>query len=234
MNTNFDKVEQWYDERYKTYGEETMRPQYAYQRFLDLLNIHKGEKGKKVLDIACGTGFLLKLFAEREWNTYGVDISKEAVQVARTISPESDIKQAVAEKLPFSDRYFDVVTCLGSLEHFLDPGKALMEMRRVAKSGAKYCIVVPNSNYIFYKIKGSYGTDQQAIKEDLRSLKEWKRLFKDNQFSIQEIHHDDWILNNTQIHTKEGGLRFLKNLIKRVIWRFLPLKYTYQFIFILS
>jgi len=45
------------------------------------------------------------------------------------------------EKLPFDDKAFDTVLCTHALEHLLNPGKTIREIRRVARQ--KIIIVVP-------------------------------------------------------------------------------------------
>ena len=52
-----------------------------------------------------------------------------------------------AEKLPFADGQFDFVSCLGALEHFLDPTRALREMVRVATPDAEFLLLVPNADF---------------------------------------------------------------------------------------
>ena len=139
-----------------------------------------------------------------------------------------------AEDLPFENDTFDVVSCLGSLEHFLNPEKALLEMKRVGTANCKLCIVVPNSKYIFYMLKNEYGTEQQEISETLRTLSEWKQLFTKAGFKIERISQDNWIRTNTPITLNKGLARFCKNVVKRAIWSVLPLRYTYQFVFVLE
>jgi len=78
----------------------------------------------------------------------GVDISDEAVKLAHRVAPESRVAVATGEALCFRDRSFDYVTCLGSLEHFLDMGQGLREMQRVAKPDALLCVMVPNSDFV--------------------------------------------------------------------------------------
>lgn len=85
-------------------------------------------RGNKTLDVACGEGWIEKLSPE----TVGVDISINALRRAK----ENGAKYLVcasAEKLPFADNSFDLCICAGSLEHFVDPQKAVTEIARVSK-----------------------------------------------------------------------------------------------------
>lgn len=90
---------------------------------------------------------------------------------------ERNIKIIVADgqHLPFANGIFDVVTCLGSLEHFPDMKIALSEMYRVGKEACRYCIIVPNSNYPLHRI--GYRTTLQPLNQ-MNSMRGWKHLFE--------------------------------------------------------
>lgn len=135
-------------------------------------------RSRNVLDIACGTGQWLGEMARRGAVPAGIDISSRAVELCRNRLPAGDIREGVAESLPFEDAKFDIVTCLGSLEHFLDQPGALREMRRVAKPGAKFLILVPNSGFLTRRLGLYGGTGQVAIRETVRSLGEWQGMLE--------------------------------------------------------
>ena len=133
-------------------------------------------EGQAVLDVACGTGAWLTELASRGASVAGIDISSRAVEVCRKRLPDAVIQEGVAEDLPFESSRFDLVTCLGSLEHFLDQRRALVEMRRVAKDDARFLILVPNSNFLTRRLGLYSGTQQTQIKETVRPIAEWKEL----------------------------------------------------------
>lgn len=134
-------------------------------------------KGQRLLDVACGTGSWLTAAAAQGALPAGVDISQRAVEVCRRSLPDAEIHCGPAEKLPFKDNHFDFISCLGALEHFLDPAAALHEMVRVAKPNAVYLLLVPNSGFLTRRLGLYSGTQQSEVKEDVRSLKEWQELF---------------------------------------------------------
>src|SRR3990172_11566174 len=184
-------IRDWYNRRHASKGEHSWRPYEAYPVFLDYLD---EEAGKKLLDVGSGTGYLLKVADQRGLETFGVDISNEGVKIAKKVSPNSKIFVGTGEKLKFTDNFFDYVTCLGALEHFMNVEKGVREMVRVAKRGATLCIVVPNINYLFWISKKRKGTEQQDINENLSSLEQWKRLFLKGGCDIEEIHQDTWFM----------------------------------------
>lgn len=224
-------IKAWYNRLYKAKGLRSMRPYETYPMFLDYLEV---KKGKKLLDVGCGTGYLLLAASQKGLETFGVDISEEAVNIAVNVSPKSIIVAGKGEDLKFSDNTFDYVTCLGSLEHFLDMDKALQEMRRVANEHALFCIMVPNSDFIFWKISGKPGTSQQDINENLLSLKQWKRIFLKNGFRIFQIHQDKWPIQEVKVFSSLSPIGITKRVAQKLIWVFLPLNFAYQFIFVLK
>ncbi len=224
------QVKDWYNKRYASQGTNSMRPYEAYPKFLDYLTV---AKGKKLLDIGCGTGFLLLEASKRGLKTFGLDISEEAVNIARSVSPDSVVSAGASESLKFEDSTFDYVYCLGALEHFLDINKAIQEMKRVAKPDATFCIMVPNCNFLFWKISGKLGTEQQDINERLLSLKEWQAIFSSNGLKTLKIYQDKWPARILKILASTNPLGILKRTLIRIAWTFLPLNYTYQFVFVL-
>jgi ubiquinone/menaquinone biosynthesis C-methylase UbiE len=226
------EIKNWYNSLYSSKGPESMRPFEAYIDIIDCLGV---EKGKLLLDISCGTGFLLKAANKAGLKTYGVDISEEAVKIARTTSPESKVDVAMGEDLGiFENGKFDYITCLGSLEHFLDKEKGLQEMHRVAKSSAKFCIMVPNSNFIYWKFKKDGGTAQQDINETLMSKAEWVELFNKCGLQVTDIYQDKWFMKSVKIFSSPNPIKIIKNMVLKTVWLLLPLNLTYQFIFILK
>ena len=167
---------------------------------------------------------------KRNLQCFGVEISPKAADIAQHAVPTADIRESEAENLPFADKYFDYISCLGSLEHFLDMPKALNEMIRVAKDNAVFLIMVPNKNYLFYKVTGHSGTGQ--IKETLLSYGEWRKFFLSNGFVIDRVYQDYWPAKSVPI-ISGNPIKVVRRLIYRLVWLCMPLHYTYQFAFIL-
>ena len=184
-----DDVKTWYNQHYAAKGLQSMRPAAAYPVFLDLLG---ATAGSRLLDVSCGAGSLLAAAQERGVNAVGVDLSDEAVRLAKRVAPAAEVAVGAGEALAFRNGTFDYVTCLGSLEHFLDMGQGLEEMKRVAKQNARFCIMVPNQDFLGWKVIGHQGTAQQDINEHLLPLAAWRRLFEQHGLSIARVTPDRW------------------------------------------
>lgn len=228
---NENDIKEWYNERHRTLKENAWRPYEAYPIFLDYLNV---KSGNKLLDVGCGVGYLLKAAEQRGLQTYGVDISDEAIKITNNISRNSVVSVNNGECLKFENETFDYVTCIGALEHFLDMPKALQEIKRVSKKDATILIVVPNIDYFFWKINDNPGTEQKDINENLLSLKEWKEIFYQAGFKILDIYQDKWFMRCIHPFSSFNPYKILKEIVKKVVWIFLPLDKTYQFIFVMN
>ena len=98
----------------------------------------------EVLDVACGTGIVPRLLAERldgVARIVGTDLNPAMLQVAEDLMPETDHVvewvEADAAALPFEDNGFDVIFCQQGLQFFPDKPKTLSEFYRVLKPGGQ-------------------------------------------------------------------------------------------------
>ncbi|HXV84115.1 MAG TPA: class I SAM-dependent methyltransferase [Candidatus Binatia bacterium] len=135
-------------------------------------------QGKRVLDVGCGSGTWLRAAADLGAVPTGVDISQVALNACQRALPSAHLYCSLAENLPFSAVAFDFISCLGAIEHFLNPQAALREMIRVAKPGALFLLLVPNAGFLTGRLGLYSGTEQAAVHEELRSLQGWQELFE--------------------------------------------------------
>ena len=222
------EIKEYYERYHIERKENSWRPLEAYRLIQKYLNM---KKGKKLLDIGCGTGYLLKTAELKGVITYGIDISKEAVNISETIANNSQLSVADGEKLPFCDGCFDYITCLGTLEHFLDVNKGVQEMARVSKNSAVICIMLPNVNFFGW---GPQNKGTRQINEFLFDLRGWSGVLKKNGLVIRKIYQDKWLIDKTKLLEDKNPLRLLKRLFSKLRWMVLPLNLAYQFVFICS
>ncbi len=92
-----------------------------------------------VLDVATGTARLpLALLKHQHFQgrVIGVDLSRHMLRnAAQKVGNQAGLIWCPAERLPFADSMFDVVTSLESLEFMMNPAAALQEMVRVLRPG---------------------------------------------------------------------------------------------------
>lgn len=104
--------------------------------------------GMKVLDLASGTGDLARAFAKNVGSTGEVwltDINESMLRVGRERSIDDGLVIPCllcdAEKLPFPDNYFDLVSVAFGLRNMTHKDVALAEMRRVVKPGGRVFVL---------------------------------------------------------------------------------------------
>ncbi|MBX3274715.1 MAG: methyltransferase domain-containing protein [Sandaracinaceae bacterium] len=114
------------------------------------LEANGGPRGKRLLDVACGTGRTLAQLqlAHPALKLYGLDLSPYYVQLARESLDDVALVAENAEAMPFADATFDVVTST-YLFHELPKNarrKVLAEMVRVLKPGG--LVVIEDSGQL--------------------------------------------------------------------------------------
>lgn len=112
------------------------------ESFMERIENGLGRKDSdlKILDVGCGTGANLEMLAQFG-DSEGVDVSDDALEFCRKKGLK--VHKGLAEKLPFGDESFDVVTALDVVEHLDDDVAGLKEMHRVLKTGGRSLIFVP-------------------------------------------------------------------------------------------
>ena len=92
-----------------------------------------------VLDVGCGGGLLAEEIATMEFTVTGVDQSEKSIDVARVHARQNglsiDYRIGSAERLPFENGSFSIVTCCDVLEHVPCWELVLSEIARVLRHG---------------------------------------------------------------------------------------------------
>jgi SAM-dependent methyltransferase len=104
--------------------------------------------GRRVADIGCGTGELLRELTAT-WpgaDLVGVDFAASRLRTAAAAAPPVTLVDAdLGGALPFADAAFDTIFCTEVLEHLKDPVRCLRELRRVLTPDGRLALSVPNA-----------------------------------------------------------------------------------------
>ena len=105
--------------------------------------------GMVMLDIGCGGGATLKRLLKRspEGMIYGIDISEESVVKAKNVNKQLlnkqvFVQQGSANRLPWEDQKFDVVTAVETVYFWPNLPQCFQEVKRVLKPGGQFAIML--------------------------------------------------------------------------------------------
>jgi len=95
---------------------------------------------QRILDVGCGTGYLLRRFAVRcpqAVELTGVDPAPAMIAAARTAGTDGRLRwrEGTAEELPFPEAAFDLVVSTTSFDHWADQQAGLAQCARVLAPG---------------------------------------------------------------------------------------------------
>jgi len=102
-------------------------------------------KGKKLLEVGCGTGHWSRFFSEYGFEVTGLDISKRMINTALQKGiPNVSLHIGDGHLLPFADDSFDLTAAITTLEFVRDTDAVLREMIRCTRKGGKVLVAVLN------------------------------------------------------------------------------------------
>ncbi len=106
-----------------------------------------------VLDVGCGTGYLLRVLAGRypgAQSLAGIDAAPNMIETAKGSSDDNRLTfvTGVAEHLPFDDAAMDLVVSSTSFDHWSDQGAGLRECARVLRPGGHLVLVDQFSGWL--------------------------------------------------------------------------------------
>jgi len=120
MQIDFRKLERWESEPFAA----CENPDVPYAKWV-LSQLP--EKPKKVLDVGCGTGVHTKWFNDNGMECHGITINQREIDKRK----HENVGFGSMCQVPFPNKIFDLVFCLGSLEHTYFPYLAFVEFNRV-------------------------------------------------------------------------------------------------------
>jgi len=157
----------------------------VYPHDIVLVEVGKLEEVRKILEIGAGTGRDLEELSKRGYNVTFSDFSSVAIEKFNKRNPQIETIECDARKLPFQGNSFDLVYCLGLLEHFdkKDRAKIIREMFRISN---KYILIDVPQRYSFtYLIKkflmliGKWKYGEETEFSYYQLLKEIKQIMPD-------------------------------------------------------
>lgn len=178
-----------------------------------VFDLAKIRKNMKVIDFGCGRGELSYQIALTGANVLGMDYSKEAIKIAKTLpKPKKGSLKFILNKnlkIPKKSSSIDLIFFIDVLEH-LYPKQALQilkEFHRVLKPGGKIILhTAPNRHY--YDIGYPYFT--RWISMFINPV--WKLLFKESLITRKELRTD----YEKNMHVNECAIGDVKRILQNI------------------
>jgi ubiquinone/menaquinone biosynthesis C-methylase UbiE len=153
--------------------------------------------GKKVLDVACGTGRFSRLFRSMGSNVVGLDLSRAMLNRSRDRQSAEAYVEASALHLPFKDSAFDMAISVNAFNHLPAFEKAINEICRVSQRVVlglphKHSVLLLNTLYRVLRGWGYQYTRHKTARYKGAPLvytryfseKELEAFFKKNRFKV--------------------------------------------------
>jgi ubiquinone/menaquinone biosynthesis C-methylase UbiE len=141
--SHVEKIRRQFSRQAKAYAEmQQTRDEKPLRGLVALAGVSASDR---VLDVACGPGFLTLAFAEKCRGVVGVDATEELLGLARREAARRRIENATfvqgdATRLELGEGPFDLASCRAAFHHFPEPARVVREMIRVVKPGGKLLI----------------------------------------------------------------------------------------------
>lgn len=204
-----------------------------YQWILDLLQLQPHET---YLDISCGQAELPKLAQTSGIQSHGMDLSHNALITGRTAIKANNLVTANSQQLPYKESSFDVISNIGSLEHFIDMPMAVRETARVLKEDGRALILVPNTFSLLTNIwialrQGRTSIDYYQPIQRYAARYEWQELLEQNGLTVNKtIKYERPRPRNK--NDLKNYLHHPKEMLRLLLTPFIPLNLAWSFVFI--
>jgi len=158
------------------------------------LSFLRNIKGKKILDLGCGSGIYTKILKRRGAIVRGIDISPKMIELAKKNVKGVEFRVGTVYKLPYKSGTFDIVLASLVVHYFSNLNKAFKEIRRVLKKNGIFIFSSDNPIInITHRMKGKprkYRIFGNYFKEG-KIYRRWPR-FK-LRMPYQQITFQTWI-----------------------------------------
>lgn len=220
--TNLSKYE---DNKTSTGGGESSWDADRFQKTADCIAKYVPDKNKRILDIGCANGGLLKFLKKKGYtNLFGLDPSHNCAENTKKLGIEAYV--GTLSDLPKDIGYFDVVILSYVLEHVQDVRDALIVVKSILNSNGKFYIEVPDaSRYADFYVSPFHYFDTEHINHfslhslgNLLSVSGFKSIssgFKTVHITSSVMYPAIWAMCIP--NSKKSNFRFddgLKNTIK--------------------
>ncbi len=140
----------------------------------EVLEEYISPNGKRVLDVGCGEGALVRYFAKRGAEAEGLDPLGQAIERAQAAEPVEGASYRLGggQELPYPNESFDVVCFFNSLHHVPTHAMAgaLEEARRVLRPGGLIYVLEPVAAGAYFELMRPVDDETEVRKQAIAAL----------------------------------------------------------------
>ncbi len=193
--------------------------------------------GKSLLDVGCWDGSMAARLANRGYEVTGLERQSwpPGQFPANVRLIVADLHHGIPE---LADR-FDYILCADVIEHLLENGKVLRQLRSLLKPGGRLIVSVPNSGNLYFRavvLSGRFPQDEKGLFDrthiHFRVWSGWRELFLQSGYTVKSVLVTP-VPFSVFLNSQNAVARSLEWLFWRLslLWKTL---FAYQFICILE
>ena len=192
----------------------------------------KSKPPSKILDLGCSSGLLAERLVDMGHHVTGVDVMEIAGVTGRTSSfVKADLNDGIPPEVGTG---FDVVLAADVLEHLVNPGNLMGQVRNVLSPDGTALFCVPNIAHWYPRLRSTLGMfdyDQRGILDSTHlrffTRRSIRKLVERQGFTVRRIESVGLPLDALGMEgTKAHALR----LVDRLLLDLWPTMFSYQFI----
>jgi ubiquinone/menaquinone biosynthesis C-methylase UbiE len=206
------RLKKYYDEKAPAYDTTyTGIGRYPTARFRLLTALRLLEdiapRPKRILDAGCGNARVLLELLKRGFTCVGFDASEKMLEEARhnLVMNQYDpqlVRQGDIYKIPFADRSFDLVLCLGVLSNLTDHDRVFAQFRRVLKDEGRVIVSMNNELFSLFSLNEYTVSFLDELYQDIKLPKEIRNVALSqckDWFHLQEVSRIKKVMQDSEI-----------------------------------
>lgn len=231
-------IQKNYNEQYSEKKSKQWRELCAKYKALNIINLSKKYKFKKVLECGAGEGSILQYLDinSKFEELYAIEISDSGISQIkkRNIKSLKEVEKFNGYKIPYPDNYFDMVYCSHVIEHVEHPRIILRELKRISRYQIfeiplDYNISI-SKNYKNYLSYGHINIYTPSLFKFLLKSEGYKiisELFKNTTRNVIKFNnYNNRGIKNNFYNNLKLNISFLIKIIKKII---IPKKYYKEY-----
>lgn len=124
-------------------------------RICDFVEKTVSLSGKRILEIGCSTGGIVRAFEQRGCDAHGIDLSQEYIEYGRKKGVQ--LECCTVTDLAKRGEIYDIIILSHVLEHFVDLKKNLDNIKKILNTESGYIYIgVPGIKYLYHSYEGDF------------------------------------------------------------------------------